>query len=1283
MLMKIAFYKFAAIASVYWLVCPWVVADDASRTGEFFERRIRPVLVRHCYECHSSGSDSLEGGLQLDYQEGLLQGGDSGPAVVPGRPGESPLLGALRHESFEMPPSGKLPETVIHDFERWVREGAHDPRDKPPSAADAAEEAWKSNLAQRSRWWSLQPPDSREPPRVDDARWMREPVDRFVRARLDATGLKPAPQAGPETLLRRLSFVLTGLPPDPRQVVDFRREWRGDPQAALGSLVDELLNSPHFGERFARHWMDVVRYTDTYGYEWDIPAKGSWEYRDYLIRAFNEDIGFDRLIREQLAGDLLSTPRISEQAGLNESLIGPMFFHLGERRHGSSLAFNGIHQEMVDSQIDAFSKAFLGMTVACARCHDHKLDAISQRDYYALAGVFMTPRWTSRVIDSPGKYRRQIAELRRVREEIRKELARIWLQHARDGGLGATALRRRIGERRPATESVLRPVAELLSRVDWLETEAASAEASAAETVLEVEEDGRTILASGQEVPLTDTYKIRFSTPPGDASLLRLEALTHESLGSRGPGRTAHGNFVLSRIRVDVTPRGEKTAKPVELNSARADYQQPNYPVGAAVEDSAVGWGVGLGGNLNRTARFLFTEPVSLPEGGDWTVTLDFRLGGGHSLGRFRLTPGIESSKGEVADEVILGNWRALAERWRTTRQKRVRHNAELTVLTDFSEPGLPDGWVAEGAGMEHGFARDGTPLIALQGEAVVERILERGYHTHALSSKLPAAVRAPNPKQLPWENIRVKIAGGQWAGRSVVPQNAFLNEGPRFFDPAKPPEWMPIEAPAKLKNGVTRVLTDFVTASLHPNFPPRTGVARMGGTALPDDDDGSHKRSRFSLLGIAADDEGKTPVDALDAFVPLYEGTPPESAGSAWSRVEDWLVEAVANFSEGNSSPGDVQVLNELLKAGWLPNSVEASPRLTALVERYRAVESGIGFARSVNSMDERGVAPIDYRVNIRGDVYDEGSPTPRDFLEVFAGRHEVRGAAGSGRLELANYLASRENPQTARVYVNRVWQWVFGAGLVATPNDFGKLGGRPSHPELLDWLAIRFMEEGWSTKRLVRRLVLGRVFRQSGEVSELGREKDPDNRLLHHYPTRRLESEAIRDSLLAASGRLDLTLYGRPIRPHRSAEDARKRLFSGPLDGRGRRSIYQQMSIMQPSEFLVGFNLPDLKFPCGRRDVTNVPAQALILLNDPFVKAMADCWAKRLVEDGRSRPDERIEAMFLAAFGRPPKDAERDRWLAAVRDFAAADDLMSDRDAWSTIAHAFFNAKEFIFYR
>ena len=383
------------------VACAWTLGGGAESVKktispdelEFFEKRIRPVLVESCNSCHSE--IQAMGGLRLDHRGGWQEGGQSGPALVPGDPDQSPLVRAIRHDGSRTPmPLGgaQLPAETIDDFEQWILLGAPDPRDAPPAAKTAyvADDSWEAVFEERSRWWSLQPVIQPPLPQVENERWSDLPMDRFILAQLEKNGLEPAPRAHRSTLVRRLSLVLTGLPPTAEQVEAFV----SDPDnGAYQRLVDRLLESPHFGERWARHWMDVVRYSDTYGYEWDIPAKGAWRFRDYLIRAFNDDLPFDRLIREQIAGDVLESPRINSDQQINESLIGPMFYMMGEKRHGDSVIFNGIHQEMVDDKIDAFSKAFQAMTVACARCHDHKLDAVAQKDYYALAGVLMSSRW--------------------------------------------------------------------------------------------------------------------------------------------------------------------------------------------------------------------------------------------------------------------------------------------------------------------------------------------------------------------------------------------------------------------------------------------------------------------------------------------------------------------------------------------------------------------------------------------------------------------------------------------------------------------------------------------------------------------------------------------------------------------------------------------------------------------------------------------------------------------------------------------------------------------------
>ena len=338
-----------------------------------------------------------------------------------------------------------------------------------------------------------------------------------------------------------------------------------------------------------------------------------------------------------------------------------------------------------------------------------------------------------------------------------------------------------------------------------------------------------------------------------------------------------------------------------------------------------------------------------------------------------------------------------------------------------------------------------------------------------------------------------------------------------------------------------------------------------------------------------------------MSRFDPLFSGDPPSSLTAAATQYGRWLTASLEDWSNDRADEDDVLLINWMLHRKLLPNSLEDRAPVRDLVASYRTVEKRLLEPQTINGMVDLDPGR-DYRVNIRGVYEDLGDPVPRGHVRVLRAADDGR-PGGSGRLELANLVASPENPLTARVFVNRVWQWVFGSGIVSTPNDFGHLGDQPTHPQLLDHLADDFVRNGWSVKQLIRTLVLSETFRQSGQASARALDADPSNRLWHHMPLRRLDAESIRDSLLAVSGRLDRSLFGEPINPFRKMEDATKRLFSGPLDGDGRRSIYLKMTVMEPSKLLATFNQPKPKIPTGRRDVTNVPAQALALLNNPFV--------------------------------------------------------------------------------
>ncbi len=395
---------------------------------EYFERHIRPVLVENCYSCHGGEPEKIKGEFNLTFRDGIRKSGEQGHNVVPNDAGKSALLDALRYDDpdFQMPPSGKLPELVIQYFEDWISMGAPDPRDDAFKEGDAGlEEVWAQTLEHRKSWWSYQPIKPSAVPKVE-GNTSTNPIDAFIHASWKEEGVGPSPKANPYTLIRRLSFVLVGLPPTQEEITAFVKAYPLNPQGTVDATVDRLLGSPQFGERWARHWMDWMRYAETHGSEGDPRIPHAWRYRDYMIRALNADVPFDDLVREQLAGDLLPEPRINESLGLNESKLG-----IGQYRfvlHG--FAPTDALDEFVrftENQVDTISKAFLGSTVSCARCHNHKFDPISQKDFYALFGIMASTRPATVLVDSSAQLNMHKHLLSANKQGIRAILAEQWI----------------------------------------------------------------------------------------------------------------------------------------------------------------------------------------------------------------------------------------------------------------------------------------------------------------------------------------------------------------------------------------------------------------------------------------------------------------------------------------------------------------------------------------------------------------------------------------------------------------------------------------------------------------------------------------------------------------------------------------------------------------------------------------------------------------------------------------------------------------------------------------
>lgn len=1099
------------------LMTIWLVLASslslASDGEEFFERKIRPVLVEHCYQCHSAQSQTLEGGLRLDLLAGWQAGGDSDtPAIVPGRPDESPLMLAMRHDSrvSAMPPNlNKLPESVLDDFASWIAMGAPDPRDHALEPVDSTAK-WETEFSQRLDWWSLQPVAQVAIPEVLQEAWVRTDVDRFVLAELERQDLGLAPEADRTTLARRLSFALVGLPPTPELVREFESN---DSPHAYEALVDRLLSSPQFGERWARHWMDVVHYADTHGYEWDVPAKNAWRYRDYLIRAFNDDLPYDRLILEQIAGDLID-PRIEPESGVNEALIGPMMLRLGERRHGDNSAVEGVTQEAVANTIDTLGKAFLGTTLACAQCHDHKLDAVEQRDFYSLVGMLMSTRYSARTIDQVDPNLAVIDQMRHLKLKLKRELSQLWL--------------------------------------------------------------------------------------------------------------------------------------------AATDV------------DSA-------GGAVDRLRSLTDNEPAATP------------------------FPGTLAEFWKRSHTAPLTQAEFLAE-----HQRRVELNrTNLRLMADLGHAVGNHGWRWDGFGMLHGLVSDGELVLNDEGDQLLQHLLPAGRYSHVWSRRLAGSLQSPNLDPLEPLTFSLELVAGKFASSSFVVDRA-LNPERMQFPVASLPSWQTLLAgnfdtlEGSIDRLPRRVYYELATKSLNNYFPPRVGYGGVSEAEVSD------PRSWFGVSRIYQHPPGQPPHDPLTRFVPLFDQL---AAEPDWARRLTMLVHrAVERWSRDECTAEDVRLLNDAINLKLLPNDILASPQITSLVNTYRQWEQQLQPDRTVGSAADWNEGE-NARLAIRGSYTDLGEQVARGqvrFLQQLSAIEQpataqsltgpcttescaVEASPSSGRLEWAVSVAAAENPLTARVYVNRVWHYLFAAGLVRTPDDFGHLGELPSQPELLDYLAQRFVDEGWSTKKLIRLLVTSSVWRQQSVPAARAIQRDPENQLWHHLPLRRLEAEALRDALLAVSGRLDPSLFGPPIEPHRAAEDAQKRLFKGPLDGQGRRSIYTKMTLMETPRFLALFNQPLPKQTVGRRDVTNVPDQALAMLNDPFVLEMARHWSQRQLADGAETVEQRAGWMLERALSRNIKVNEVDALVRLLKQSAElrgiSDDLLDDSLAWQDAAHAIFNLKEFIY--
>ena len=1077
---------------------------------EFFEKKIRPVLVQHCYECHSATAKKVKGGLLLDSRAAILTGGDNGPALVPGDPEKSRLIEAIRYTNVDlkMPRKGKLPEAIIADLTTWVKMGAPWPDEKQVKRKTSNE----FNLEKRKKeHWCWQPIRVPAVPKVKDDAWARSDIDRFLLSKLEAKGLKPAGDADPRTLLRRLCFDIVGLPPSRADVEEFVKAWDAagaKRQAVLEQWVDRLLDSPQFGERWARHWLDLVRYAESRGHEFDYTIPNAYQFRDYVIRALNLDVPYDQFVHEHLAGDLLKSPRLNAKDGFNESILGTAFWFLGEEVH-SPVDIRQDQADRFDNRIDVLTKTFLGLTVSCARCHDHKFDAISTKDYYALFGVLESSNYRLARFDTISHNRKIAEQFWKVRDNFRVTIQ----------------------------ERLSIAASDTLEKLDDYFLTAANIEDHSAKLNPELVKRWRNALAQAAK---------------NEAS--PLHALAKVAAEKQRPVQDVL-QPILKRWRTE-TPLDLKGAEIiVEFGAGAMNAWLPDdvtFGAGPAQIGDVV-----LGNSLNRPILRVVEQAAAERD---------------HIWDGLRLAPGSQNESGTLGS---------------AQRPGRTLRTPEFTLKFGKAYA------LVKGSGMIYA--------------AVGQHIMLAGPLHGGLVQRFNTG------DKFQWITVNLPAYKGQRAHLEFTPTD----------------------------NADFAVIA--VTQSL--NVPPAYIVAtnRLLATKLdkatsPQELARAYQRTFTAIANVLQSDKVKV-------------------SGAEVAQLANWLAQNSELFYLDESDGGKL-VAQTTTKWSETQKSLLAEIKLDSRLAP--AMQDGSG---------------TDEFVFTRGNPKTLGENVPRRFLEALTGPQKLAVKTGSGRLELAQQMTDPAiTPFITRVYVNRVWHHLFGRGIVGSVDNFGVLGEAPSHPELLDYLADRFVKGGWSTKNLIRVLVLTRAYQMSSAPDVNADEADPGNLLLHRMRIRRLEGEAIRDSILKVSGRLNSTMYGPSVPVNLTQfQEGRGRPASGPLDGDGRRSVYLAVRRNFLSSFLLAFDTPSPFSTVGRRTVSNVPAQALILMNDPFVHQQADLWANRVLSD-KASDEERVRGMYLDAFSRPPTQGEMQACTAYLG-------TTPDVRRWADLAHVLINTKEFYF--
>ncbi len=1115
----------AALLTATGLV-PLAAAQQADVEPVDFNREIRPILSDNCFLCHGFDHSTREADLRLDIREGALADLGGYSAVVPGDLEDSELWFRInsdrKKEVMPPPKTGKVLTAEQKDLlRRWIEGGA-----------------------EYTAHWAFVPPKEMDSPArtavsANQKVWQRaNGIDGFIQTRLEEAGLRPAPTADKQTLIRRVTLDLTGLPPTPKEVSDYLADRR---PGAYQRVVDRLLSSPAHAEHMARHWLDAARYGDTHGLHLD-NYRSMYRYRDWLIDAYQKNLPYDQFVTEQLAGDLMPNPTLEQKLATGFVRCN------ATSAEGGMIAEEFLAKYAMD-RVDTFGTVFLGMSIACAQCHDHKFDPVTQDEYYQLFAFFnnIAEKASDENIDAPPPV---------VRAPYPEQQVRL------------AVMEQQVADQRAVLEAPMPEVdakqklwqAEQLSKVqgDWyvpnnLELSSKNG------TDLVALEDGF-VLAQGKS-PDKEVFEVVAPLPAGAWSGLRLEVEPDSSTPAKGVGRATNSNIVLSGVEAEVQYPGSDEFHPVKLAQAIADHQQEKFGTAGVLDDNAAtGWALLPQAAKRHTLLLQPTRALQAPKGLKLKLRLRFEsVHKQHVIGKFRLAATSSASY----EPLIASPWQESPFYAADSGAKAYQTAFAPQLYADEVEwkemPAYEDGKVHN--------LKGGVGATYLR-----RQLTSPGERDAVLSVGSDDAIQI-------WLNGELVLERD--VQRAVAADQDQVN--------------------LRLKAGVNQLMYK---------------VTNYGGGF------GFYYR-------MLKDDPGGLPVAVMQQLAHANDTTAPLDAAA---QLE------LRNYFRRHYSPE------------WKERDVE----LQALLAKVDLLNAEIPMSLIAQERKDRRPA----RLLNRGQYDDPGHEvqpgTPGMFppmvvsapinASAITAENDARPIAS--RLDLANWLFRDDHPLTARVQANRLWQMVFGVGLVSTIGDFGAQGDWPSHPKLLDWLAMEFQQSGWDQRQLLRLMVTSATYMQDSGWSDAKAEVDSANRLLARGPRFRLDAEVIRDSALAASGLLVDKVGGPSVKPYQPdglwkavgyTRSNTANFTRDKGDGLYRRSMYTFWKRTSPPPTMSLFDAPTRESCIVQRERTNTPLQALALWNDTqFVEAA------RVMASGMMKSEAPFAYAYQRLLARQPRAAE-----------------------------------------